>query len=126
MPATKPILYCRCAYAKVVPREVKEGVLASLAESDAPFDAVADLCEMSAKQDPALARLASQPGLRIAACYPRAVKWLFSAAGSPLPEDGVEIVNMRELSAEQTTDCLLNGAPIPAPKKADPPEGGAA
>ncbi len=70
------ILYCHCAYAQVVPPDTKREVLRRLAESGAAFDAVADLCEMSAKRDPALARLAGgEAPLKIAACYPRAVKW---------------------------------------------------
>ncbi|TWT75673.1 hypothetical protein Pla123a_31830 [Posidoniimonas polymericola] len=113
MSPPQPILYCRCAYAKVVPADVKDGVLERLACSDVAFDSVADLCEMSAKQDPALERFAKQPGLRIAACYPRAVKWLFSAAGHPLPEGQAEVVNMRTLSADQAAACLIEGAPVP-------------
>lgn len=95
------ILYCHCAYAKVVPDDVKQEVLRQLTASEAAFDAVADLCEMSAARDPALAELAGEGPLRIAACYPRAVKWLFHAAGSPLPHDGVSIANMRTESAEE-------------------------
>ena len=100
------ILYCHCAYAKVVPPEVKRAVLAELSSSGVAFDAVADLCEMSARGDPALARLACS-GTRIAACFPRAVKWLFHAADVELPE-GVEILNMREQSAEEVVAGLLD------------------
>jgi hypothetical protein len=46
------ILYCHCAYAQVVPKEVKEAVLRRLSESGVAFEAVADLCELSARQDP--------------------------------------------------------------------------
>ena len=53
------ILYCHCAYARVVPPEVKAEVLAKLAASDVEFDAVPDLCELSARRDPALKKLAS-------------------------------------------------------------------
>jgi hypothetical protein len=95
------ILYCHCAYAKVVPEEVKEEVLRQLTASELAFDAVADLCEMSAARNPALAELAANGPLRIAACYPRAVKWLFHAAGSPLPNDGVTVANMRTETAEE-------------------------
>ena len=95
------ILYCHCAYAKVVPDDVKHQVLRELTASAAAFDAVADLCEMSAARDPELAKLAGNGPLRIAACYPRAVKWLFHAAGSPLPKEGVTVANMRTQSAEE-------------------------
>lgn len=113
MANSSSILYCRCAYAKVVPQDVKEDVLRRLSESEVPFDAVADLCEMSAKADPALERLAEsagQGGLKIAACYPRAVKWLFSAAGAPLPENGVQVLNMRTQTAEEVAQGLLSAA----------------
>lgn len=100
------ILYCHCAYAKVVPPEVKRLVLEKLTESNQAFDAVADLCEMSAKGDPVLQQLAGQPGLKIVACYPRAVKWLFSAAGVKLPEE-VPVLNMRTQPAEEILVQLL-------------------
>ena len=99
------ILYCHCAYAQVVPKEVKEDVLKRLCESGAAFDAVADLCDMSARKDPALKKLVEAGDVKIVACYPRAVKWLFHAAGAPLPKTGVEVLNMREQSA----DAIMSG-----------------
>src|SRR5438477_9609527 len=102
------ILYCDCQYAQVVPPEVKEAVLRRLADSGAAFDAVADLCEMSARQDPALKRLAEGGAIKIAACYPRAVKWLFAAAHARLPENGSEVLNMRTDNAENVIASLLN------------------
>src|SRR6266480_3108494 len=89
------ILYCHCQYAQVVPKEVKEAVLRRLCESGIPFEAVADLCEMSARKDPALQRLATTGSIKIAACYPRAVKWLFAAANAPLDAARTEVLNMR-------------------------------
>lgn len=104
----KRILYCRCAYAQVVPREVKDRVLEALAASGVAFEAVPDLCEMSARRDPGLGELAASPELRIAACYPRAVRWLFAAAGAPLPAEGVEVRNMRVEAAEEVSAALLS------------------
>ena len=94
------LLYCRCAYAQVIPQEVKDGVLRHLCHAGITFDSVADLCEMSARRDPQLARLAASGPLKIVACHPRAVSWLFHAAEAPLPEDTV-IVNLRTLSTEE-------------------------
>ena len=102
------ILFCNCTYAQVVPKEVKEAVLRRLCESGIAFDAVADLCEMSARQDPALQRLATVGAVKIAACYPRAVKWLFAAAKAPLPIESTEVLNMRIQSAEEVTTALFN------------------
>ena len=106
------VLYCHCAYAQVIPPQVKADVLQKLADSGASFEAVADLCEMSARKDPALERLASPDGeLRIAACYDRAVKWLFSAAEVPLPDEGVRVCNMRVDSADEVVSALLEETP---------------
>ena len=106
--STEPfrILYCHCAFARVVPAEVRNGVLRKLAASAAEFEAVPDLCEMSARQDPRLSELASDGSLRVAACYPRAVRGLFEAAGAPLPAS-VQILNMRIESAETVAGQLL-------------------
>ena len=82
------ILYCNCTYAKVVPADVKKDVLRRLCDSGQAFDAVADLCDMSARKDAALRKIAEGGDTKIAACYPRAVKWLFHAAGTPLPSEG--------------------------------------
>lgn len=104
------ILYCHCAYAQVVPKEVKEQVLARLSEAGVAFDAVPDLCEMAARRDPALKQLAAAGGaggVKIAACYPRAVRGLFTGAEMPLPAEGVEILNMRTEPAEKVVFALL-------------------
>ena len=104
------IIYCHCAYAQVVPAEVKQDVLRTLSESGTSFDAVADLCEMAARRDPWLQSVASGEPTRIAACYPRAVTWLFSSAGAPLPEQGIQILNMRTETASAVAAALLDTA----------------
>jgi hypothetical protein len=106
------ILYCHCAYARVVPTEVKGEVLARLVASDVEFEAVADLCEMSARRDPRLAELANGGTLRIAACFPRAVRGLFMATGHPLPDDA-EVHNMRTQTAGDVADSLLCAPDLP-------------
>ena len=63
---------------------------------------------MSARQDPRLAELAAGP-LRMAACYPRAVRGLFEAAGCPLPESA-QILNMRTDPADQVGGGAALGA----------------
>jgi hypothetical protein len=102
------ILYCHCAYAQVVPKDVKNEVLERLAASGVSFDAVPDLCEMSARKDPKLIELV-EGEVRIAACYPRAVKWLFNGAGITLPDEGVQVLNMRVETAENVVAELLAG-----------------
>lgn len=107
MATSLPILFCNCTYANVVPKAVKEQVLRQLSESGIPFDAVPDLCELSARKDPCLAEYTRQP-MTIVACYPRAVRWLFSAAGTPLPAEGTSVVNMRTESADAIMAQLVD------------------
>jgi len=107
------ILYCHCTYAQVVPKEVKEAVLKQRCESGLAFDAVADLCEMSARHDPHLKNLAAGGPVKIAACYPRAVKWLFAAAEAPLAGETTEVLNMRVQSAADVCAALGNAAIAP-------------
>ncbi|QNN23607.1 hypothetical protein HED60_15425 [Planctomycetales bacterium ZRK34] len=106
------VLYCRCAYADVVPEDVKDRVLQRLCESGRAFDTVADLCEMSARHDPALNRIAECGGVKIAACYKRAVHGLFEAAGAPLSTDDVHVLNMRTDDADTIADNLLNDGEV--------------
>lgn len=123
MSETPRILYCHCQYAQVVPKEVKEAVLRKLAESEVAFEAVADLCEMSARRDPALKRLAEGGAVKIAACYPRAIKWLFHTAGTQLPAHATEVLNMRVQTAEEVCAALFNGdlrANLPVGKETRP------
>jgi hypothetical protein len=101
------ILYCHCQYARVLPDDVKDAVLRKLCESAQPFEAVADLCELSARKDPALARLAAAGPLKIAACFPRALKWLFASANAPLSIESTEVVNLRTLSTEEACSALF-------------------
>ncbi|MEY5026380.1 MAG: hypothetical protein RLZZ244_1908 [Verrucomicrobiota bacterium] len=104
--ATPRILYCHCQYAQVLPKEIKEGVLEQLCQAGAEFEAVADLCELSARRDPLLAELRSAGPLKIAACFPRAVKWLFAAAGAPLSAEQTEVCNLRTESVETAMAAL--------------------
>ena len=108
------VLYCHCAFAQAVPRPVKQDVLRALTDRGDDFDAVADLCEMSARKDPALQEFAACGQLTLVACYPRALRWLFSAAGAPLDESTVRVLNMRAATAEQIV-AGLDGAALDTP-----------
>ena len=100
------ILYCHCAYARIIPPDVKTEVLTRLASSSVEWDSVPDLCEMAARRDAHIATLISGGALRIAACYPRVVRSLFQAAGAPLPPD-TQILNMRTGTPAQIIQGLL-------------------
>ena len=105
MPTDTRILYCHCAFAQVVPADTKAAVLEHLSASGVSFEAVPDLCEMSARRDPNLAQIASGGDATIVACYPRAVRWLFNAAGTTLP-DNVRVLNMRVAAAADILSAL--------------------
>ena len=108
------ILYCHCAFARLVSPQAKSAVLAHLASSDIPFEAVPDLCEMSARRDDRLHTLAGTTPLVVVACYDRAVRGLFHAAGAPLPADGVTVLNMRTEAPEAVAAKIdaLAAAPV--------------
>ena len=119
-PEQSRILYCHCAYARVVPEATKEAVLNRLQASGVAFDAVPDLCAWAANKDDRLQQIAGEQPLKIAACFPRAVRAMFAAAGTPLAADGVEILNMRTMAADDIVAALLEGAgEQPALKAAD-------
>ncbi len=104
------VLYCDCTYSDVLPSQRKREVLHGLCGLGIEFDAVPDLCKMSARKDPAMKGLAGAGNVRIAACFPRAVKWLFHAGGAPLTDGQAEVLNMRTQSAEQTLERLRSDA----------------
>lgn len=100
------ILYCRCAYSQIIPDEVKCAILNALDSKGVEFEAVPDLCELAARHDPMLGRWAKTDAMKIVACFPRTVKWLFHAGGAPLQSEGVEFLNMRIASIESILDSL--------------------
>ncbi|MCJ8331921.1 MAG: ferredoxin family protein [Lentisphaeria bacterium] len=91
MECESKVLYCNCAFAKVIDADVKADVLTQLKESGIAFEAVEDLCSMAAN---------------IAACYPRAVKGLFKQAEAELSESA-EIHNMRLNTADDVVSALI-------------------
>jgi NAD-dependent dihydropyrimidine dehydrogenase PreA subunit len=104
------ILFCNCAYSDVVPGNVRAEVLDGLSNSGVRFDPVSDLCGLAAEGAESLRALTGASDLRIAACYPRAVRWIFHSARADLPTQGVKILNMRTLTGEQVLASLLEGA----------------
>ena len=110
----KKTIYCNCAYYEFISEDVRERVLAALKDSGEEFEAVADLCRLCAERDERLQGWAKQDSLRVIACYPRAIKWLFHAGGAPLSQEGVEFLNMRTDSVEK----ILSRLPGPLENRA--------
>ncbi len=118
-PAT---LLCHCSAADVVPPEKTEAVASELRRRGVQFQEVQDLCGAAARRDRLLAHVVSnERTIRIAACYPRAVKWLFAAAGVLLPAKRTEFLNLRIQDAQEVIRRLLQPA-NEAPRKGQPSE----
>jgi NAD-dependent dihydropyrimidine dehydrogenase PreA subunit len=106
--ADKPtrVLYCHCAYFDVVPIDTRLRVLAALQGSGVALTAVKDLCALAADEDPLLKKLTRAGDMTVVACYPRAVRALFDAAGAPLESQRATLLNMRVQSPEQILGAL--------------------
>ena len=104
------VLFCNCGYSDIIDGNLKAKVLNALTSAGVEFEAVQDLCELAAKKSPKLKCWSEADSIKIAACYGRAVKWLFNVAGAPLKEGGVEFLNMRISTAEEIIDSLLSEA----------------
>lgn len=100
------VLFCNCAHYDVIPKAVRQQVLGSLSQTGLHVEAVADLCGLAANHDPRLAEWVQAPSLAIVACFPRAVRWLFHAAGVPLSSERTRFFNMRMQSAQEIIDGL--------------------
>jgi len=109
MPQSAKLIFCNCAYSDVIARETKQEVFDRLSDSGVEFAAVADLCGLAARKDPSLADLAKAKDLRIAACFPRAVRWLFHAAGAELTDGAWRVANMRTQSPAEVASVMLDG-----------------
>jgi len=103
------ILFCNCGYSNIIGDDVKAQILNALAAGPVEFEVLQDLCELAAKKDAKLKRWAKEDAIKIIACYPRAVKWLFYTAGAPLKGKKVEFLNMRTSSAKEIISLLLGG-----------------
>jgi NAD-dependent dihydropyrimidine dehydrogenase PreA subunit len=106
------ILHCRCANASVIPEAV--GAVVSKALAGRPdVVTVDDLCACAANRDPRLAAWAADGQLTVAACHPRAVRWLFRWAGSSLDEARVRFVDLRRETAPEFSAAPAGGAEAP-------------
>jgi NAD-dependent dihydropyrimidine dehydrogenase PreA subunit len=95
----------------VIPQVSKARILGALQAAEIAVESVADLCGMAARRDPRLHVWAQSDSLAIIACYPRAVRWLFKAAGAPLADGSVRLFNMRTQSPEEIVEALVPEPP---------------
>ncbi len=116
-----PILYCECAYTRILPEQTKRDVRQGLQTCGRDVVCVPDLCALAANRDPWLARIAGADSPTVIACYPRAVRWLFHWAGTPLAGGRVQLLNMRVQSARDILTAI--GQTISEPDAADLTDG---
>ena len=101
------IVFCDCVYCQTIPGPVRRQVLGALLRSGREIESVDDLCGLAARRDLRLQSWAESPTLTIIACFPRAVRWLFHAAGVTLPQERVRFLNMRTQSPDEITRELM-------------------
>lgn len=110
MSAPARIVYCRCAYCRVLPAETRDGVYAALTASQVHFEQAEDFCELAAAKSQRLREIFDGTApVRMAACAPRAVRWLLDAGGVPADHAQVAVFDMRRATAEQVVRGLLEG-----------------
>lgn len=103
------ILFCNCVHYDLIPSGTREQILHSLSRSGVQVEVVADLCGLAAGRDPRMQTWARASSLTVIACFPRAIRWLFHAAGVSLWEERTQFLNMRAQSAQEILDGLSLG-----------------
>ena len=100
------ILICQCSDAEIIPRDAARRLLQAVSESGHEFE-VADLCLLAARRDPRLKAWAREGALKIAACYPRSIQWLFAAADAPLRPGSTQVFNLRSERVDAIIPALV-------------------
>jgi NAD-dependent dihydropyrimidine dehydrogenase PreA subunit len=101
------VVLCACAHYEIIPRASRERILAGLQQNGVALEVVSDLCGLAANRDPRLKTWIDEAPLTVVACFPRAIRWLFHAAGAPLPDGQVRLFNMRTGSPEEIIQELM-------------------
>jgi len=113
------VLLCRCSNGGVIPRNREAEILAGLRKGGVEVMESADLCAMAATRDDSLREVARDPDLRVIACQPRAVEWLFHMAGAPLAGKEGVVLDARSREASEILDEL--GVPEAPAVDPEPP-----
>ncbi|MFP4053507.1 MAG: hypothetical protein ACLFV7_06560 [Phycisphaerae bacterium] len=108
------VMVCTCAKYRTLPEEGLLSAIETLAERNAAFDVVGDLCGLAATRADALARYAHGSPLHVVACAERNVRCLLDFANAPDPAK-TEVAGLREQSG-RLPDAGQTMAPRPAGK----------
>lgn len=98
------ILYCKCDGNEQVDTETRDKIADFLAVSGLEYVEVADFCEQVASTAPLIEELNAKSSLAVIACFPRALEWLFYAAGIGIKDKNITFFNLRE----QDADTVIN------------------
>jgi NAD-dependent dihydropyrimidine dehydrogenase PreA subunit len=109
-----PVILCDCVHTQLLPPDATAQLAGALQAAGVPFARVPDLCRLAATRDTRLAEWSRQPDLKIIACFPRAVRWLFHWAGHPLADD-IAVLNLRRQLAADVAGQLGLPAAVPIP-----------
>jgi NAD-dependent dihydropyrimidine dehydrogenase PreA subunit len=105
------VLLCTCAHYDIIPKGTKDAVLEFLSRGGIDAMVVADLCGLVASRDPRLQQWSRTESPIVIACFPRAIRWLFHAAGMPLDDKPVRFFNMRTQSPDEILAALSGHMP---------------
>ena len=97
------VLVCLCGHYDFIDAALRDRLLGRLEAVGAPVVLVDDLCAAAVRGQSVLAEAAAAGRVRIAACHPRAVRWLFEFAGLEWPQDA-DVLNLRTADGD-LVDC---------------------
>ncbi len=119
------VVLCGCDHYDIIPRASREQILAGLRQSGVTLEVVPDLCGLAANRDLRLKTWADGAPLTIVACFARAVRWLFHAAGVPL-NGQARLFNMRTQAPEEIIRGLMKDNGLLMIEEKSAPSAGAA
>jgi NAD-dependent dihydropyrimidine dehydrogenase PreA subunit len=102
------VVFCRCVHYDIIAQASKQQILNSLQKTGVSVEVVSDLCGLAAHRDPLLEQWVQAESLVIVACFPRAVRWLFHVAGTPLSDGTAHLFNMRTQRPEEIVAQISN------------------
>lgn len=100
------VIFCQCVHRDLAPALLQAEVLRGLQGSGVDLLVVPDLCEQAVRRDRAILEFVAFSDLRVAACYPRAVKWLLRYMGASTAGE-CRVGNLRVGSAASVLEQLL-------------------
>jgi len=100
----KKILYCKCSYTDLIPKDTEETLMQGLKKTDSEVYIVPDLCKFCTQKDSFLSCL-EQEEFILLACYPRGVRNLLAQSSILLHEKSI-ILNTRNQSGQEILEKI--------------------